>query len=103
MGTFQLIGYMNVKPECKESSNGYKYCSFQVKVPNMYVSDDKENQFSIMTCLSWGNIAEEIAKKYNQDEKIQIIGHLSSSSRKSDSKTYFNNDLVVDKIAPLNI
>ncbi len=94
-----IVGKVKEAPVIKETSSGLKYCYVLVDVVRPFKNSEGGYDVDTLNCTMWRNLAENSLMYCKVGAIVGIKGRLQSSMyTKDNGNTFYNYDVVVEKV-----
>lgn len=88
-----LIGTVIKKPVLHYTKNGNPLINYQIRVPK----DADNERWDVINCTAFGNLAHSAVRKFEEDTKLLIIGHLQSNNyRNMNGERVYTTEVIVE-------
>lgn len=94
-----ITGRLTADPELKQTQSGISSCRFTVAVNRRFKNDKDEYEADFISCLSWRQTAEFIAKYFRKGNMICLDGTLRTGSyqdKNHSDVTHYTTDVLVE-------
>lgn len=93
-----LVGRMKSLPEVKTSSKGTSVATLLVDVDRNFKNADGSLTTDTFAVTLWRGAAEEASSRGYVGAKVAIKGRLNGKAYESDGKTFYNVEIVAEKM-----
>ncbi|MFV0479476.1 MAG: single-stranded DNA-binding protein [Anaerorhabdus sp.] len=93
-----LVGKIKELPEIKKTANGVTTATLILEVERNFRNSHGEIEFDIFSVQLWRGIAEECCNICKVDSVIALRGRLSSRQHETESTTFYNADIIAEKV-----
>lgn len=94
MNKVQLIGRLTDNLELRYTQNKKSVVSFSLAVPKR----EKNNGADFISCVAWGNTAENMSKYLKQGSRIAVCGRLSVRKYTKDNKVHSVTEVIAEEV-----
>lgn len=91
------VGRMTNKPEVRYTQSGKAVCNFTIAVDDLPDKDGNRHS-NFIDCVTWGKLAEMIAKNFTKGERIFVSGDLKTRTYEKDGVKRKITEVLVDRI-----
>lgn len=98
MNKVVLIGRLTRDPELRYTQQGTPLARFTLAV-NRRKQRDKQQEADFISCIAWGNLAENLSKYQTKGSQIAVSGRIQTGSydNKEGNKVY-TTEVVVEEV-----
>ena len=102
MNQFILVGKVQEKPTMNETANGIKFSSFVINSKRDYKNSDGTYDSDLYKITLWKDLAENTKDLLKKGALVGVKGRINANNlEKEDGTTYYNSDLVGERVSVL--
>ena len=99
MNKVELIGRLTHDVEMRQTPNGVSLARFSIAVTRRFKNSNGEYDADFINCVAWRQTGEFIAKHFQKDGMIAVVGSIQSRSWDgNDGKKQYATEVVVDEV-----
>lgn len=97
MNKVVLIGRLTRDPELRYTGQGTAVARFTIAV-NRRKQKDKPQEADFISCVAWGNIAENLSKYQSKGSQVAVHGRIQTGNYEKDGRKIYTTDVVAEEI-----
>lgn len=94
-----VVGKVIKEPEIIKTANGNTMAYLYVETARPFRSEDSGPNTDVYKVLLWRGIAEECKDNCDIDSIVAIRGRLQSSIYEKDDKSFYNCEIIAEKVS----
>lgn len=98
MNVFCLVGRIEELPVLKETANGIKTCSVQLKVERPFANSEGNYESDLISIEVWRGLAETLCSTSAIKDVLAVKGRIASRKYETDDRVYYNYSFIAEKI-----
>lgn len=101
LNQFVIVGKVKEKPIMKKTPNGITTATLLIEVERSFRNSNGEFETDVFAITLWRGIAEE-CQNYEPGFLVGIRGRLQANVNQSNETTYYNTEIIAEKLSILN-
>ncbi len=98
-----LVGKITELPEIKKTANGTITATLVMEVERNFRNSNGDIESDIFSVQVWRGIAEECCEICKVGSVIAVRGRLTSRVHTTESSTFYNTDIIAEKVSFIKI
>ncbi len=86
MNQVELIGILVKDPDITKLPDGVLMVRYTLRINHMYKNTDGNYEHDDVDCVSYGQMAQRIARKLKEGMSLGIVGHIQTMHLSADAK-----------------